>query len=58
MVETNPEWYHETLCLLFELVAEKKIQVVIAKRLPLTETAQGHTLLESGAISGKIVLDV
>lgn len=58
MVKTNPEWYHETLCLLFELVAEKKIQVVIAKRLPLTETAQGHTLLESGAISGKIVLDV
>ncbi len=58
MVEKNPKWYRETLSLLFELVAVKKLVVVIAKRLPLTEAAQGHSLLESGAISGKIVLEV
>ncbi|MFN8382036.1 MAG: medium chain dehydrogenase/reductase family protein [Anaerolineales bacterium] len=58
MVEKDPEWYRKTLELLFNLVAEKKLKVVIAKRMPLTEAAQGHAILESGAVSGKIVLDV
>ena len=56
-VEKNPQWYHETLGLLLGLAAEKKLQIVIGQRLPLTQTAQGQALLESGAVSGKIVLE-
>jgi NADPH2:quinone reductase len=58
LVEKSPEWYRETLSLLFDLVAEKKLKVIIGKRLPLTQAALGHRILESGAVSGKIVLEI
>jgi NADPH:quinone reductase-like Zn-dependent oxidoreductase len=57
MAEKDPDWYRATLSMLFNLVAEKKLKVIIGKRLPLTEAAQGHALLESGTISGKIILE-
>ena len=58
LVEKDPDWYRATLSLLFDLVTEKKLKVIIGKRLPLTEAAQGHSLLESGTVSGKIVLKI
>jgi NADPH:quinone reductase-like Zn-dependent oxidoreductase len=58
LVEKNPLWYRETLSLLLDLAAEKKLQVVIGRRLPLAQAAQGHALLEAGAVSGKIVLEI
>jgi NADPH:quinone reductase-like Zn-dependent oxidoreductase len=58
LVEKDPDWYRATLSLLFDLVVEKKLKVVIGKRLSLTEAAQGHSILESGALSGKIVLEI
>jgi NADPH:quinone reductase-like Zn-dependent oxidoreductase len=57
MVEKDPEWYRETLTLLFNLVFEKKLKVVIGKRMPLIQAAQGHSALESGTERGKIVLE-
>jgi len=38
-VEKDPDWYRTTLSLLFNLVAEKKLKVIIGKRLSLTQAA-------------------
>jgi NADPH:quinone reductase-like Zn-dependent oxidoreductase len=48
--------YREDLPTLLALLAEGKIEPVIGARLPLAEAAQAHRLLESGAVTGKIVL--
>jgi NADPH:quinone reductase-like Zn-dependent oxidoreductase len=56
--EKNLQWYRETLDLLLGLAAEKKLKVILGQRLPLSEAAQAHALLEAGAVSGKIVLEV
>ncbi|HNB42398.1 MAG TPA: zinc-binding dehydrogenase [Anaerolineales bacterium] len=58
MVEKDPAWYRATMSKLFNLVVEQKLKVIIAKRLPLIEATQGHALLESGTVSGKIVLEI
>jgi NADPH:quinone reductase-like Zn-dependent oxidoreductase len=58
LVEKDPGWYRATLRLLFELAADKKLEIIIGKRLPLTQAAQGHSILESGGVSGKIVLEM
>ena len=46
----------EDLPILFQLLAERKLQPVIGERFPLMEAAKANTLLESGKASGKIVL--
>ena len=56
MKSRHPQWYREDLMTLFDLLAQKKIQPVISQRLPLTEAAQAHVLLERSAVTGKIVL--
>ena len=56
MKSRHPQWYREDLMTLFDLLAQKKIQPVISQRLPLTEAAQAHALLERSAVTGKIVL--
>ena len=43
---------------LFGWLAEGKLQLNIAKTLPLSEAEQGHELLEGRGVSGKIVLEV
>jgi NADPH2:quinone reductase len=58
IVKNDPDWYRETLTILFELALKKKLKVIIGKCLPLTEAAQGHLMLESGTVIGKIVLEV
>lgn len=52
----RPEWFNEDLTQLFALLADRKIQPEIAKRLPLREAAQAHELLEQSRVTGKIVL--
>ncbi|MCA1715364.1 MAG: zinc-binding dehydrogenase [Actinobacteria bacterium] len=54
--ESQPGSYREDLAAVFDLLARKKIQPVIAARLPLVEAARAHELLGGSAVSGKIIL--
>ncbi|MEB3300382.1 MAG: zinc-binding dehydrogenase [Cyanobacteriota bacterium] len=54
--EKHPEWFTEDLTNLFNLLAQGKIEPVIATRLPLTEVKRAHELIETAAVQGKIVL--
>jgi NADPH:quinone reductase-like Zn-dependent oxidoreductase len=38
------------------MLADGQIKPVIAEKLPLLDAARGHALLESGKVSGNIVL--
>ena len=49
-------WYRESLTTLFDMLAAGQIKPVIGARLPLTEIARAHQMLESGDVQGKIVL--
>jgi NADPH2:quinone reductase len=52
----KPDWFHEDLILLLNLLKQGKIKPIIAAKMPLNEAAQAHELLASGSIRGKIVL--
>ncbi len=52
----QPATFSQDLTTLFELLAQAKIKPVIDKRLPLSEAAQAHALLDQAAVAGKIVL--
>jgi NADPH2:quinone reductase len=54
--EAHPDWYQEDMATLFGLLAEKKINPIVAECIPLTEAARAHELLESSAVCGKLVL--
>lgn len=54
--KTHPDWYHQDLATLIDLLSQRKIKPVIAERIPLVEAARAHELFESSAIIGKIVL--
>jgi len=51
----RPAWFRQDLGALFELLQQRKIRPVIARRISLTEARQAHELLGNGVI-GKIVL--
>jgi NADPH:quinone reductase-like Zn-dependent oxidoreductase len=51
-----PEWFQEDFGALLELLHAGKIQPVVAERLPLTDAARAHELLEQSASVGKLVL--
>ena len=53
---THPGWYRETLTMLLSRLASDEIHPVVAQRIPLTEAARAHALLERGGLAGKIVL--
>lgn len=52
----HPDWFRQDLGILFGLLAERKLQPVIAARLPLREAAKANQWLEDSKVSGKIVL--
>lgn len=52
----KPDWFHEDLILLLNLVAQGKIKPIVASRMPLNQAAQAHELLAGGSVKGKIVL--
>ena len=56
--EKQAAWFREDLTELFNLLAQGKIKPVIAERMPLTEAAHAHELIEQSAVNGKIVLVV
>ena len=49
-------WYRETLAKLLDLLAAGKVKPVVAERIPLTEAARAHELLERGRYAGKVIL--
>ena len=46
----------EDWAVLFKLLEEGKIKSVIAKKFPILEAAQANELLESGQVTGNLVL--
>jgi NADPH:quinone reductase-like Zn-dependent oxidoreductase len=52
----RPEWFRADLKTLFDLLLQRKIQPLIASRLPLREAAQANEWIEQAKVSGKIVL--
>lgn len=49
-------WFREDLSILFNLLKQHKIKPIIAARIPLDEAIEAHQLLETGSVTGKIVL--
>jgi len=56
LMRLKPAWFRQDLLTLFELLQQKKINPLIAQRLPLSEARHAHELLGSGGVIGKIVL--
>jgi len=56
MKDAHPDWFRSDLTTLLGLLERKQVSPVIAERLPLTEAARAHTLLDNAAVAGKIVL--
>lgn len=54
----HPEWFREDLARLFTLALQGKVTPIIGKRLPLKAAAEAHSLLESGKVRGKIILQI
>jgi len=52
----NPEFFRQDLMTLFDLLRQKKLQPLIARRFPLAEARQAQELLAKGGITGKIAL--
>lgn len=52
----KPAWFRQDLSALLDLLQQKKIKPIIARRFPLAEARQAQELLEKGGVIGKIVL--
>src|SRR5690606_4760396 len=56
--EPYPEMIGRSIRNILTFLREKKINPVIAERIPLSEAARAHDLLESRTTVGKIILQV
>jgi NADPH:quinone reductase-like Zn-dependent oxidoreductase len=54
--DLDPQLTAESFALLFDYLAKGQIKPHIHERLPLSEAARAHELLESGAVKGKLIL--
>ena len=52
----RPAWFRQDLTALLNLLQQKRIKPLIARRLPLTEARRAHELLGAGGVTGKMVL--
>jgi len=52
----KPEWFRQDLMALLDLLHQRKVNPVVAQRIPLAEARQAHELLAKGGVVGKIVL--
>jgi NADPH:quinone reductase-like Zn-dependent oxidoreductase len=52
----KPDWFHEDLTLLFDILKQGKIKPIVAAKMPLNQASQAQELLASGSTKGKIVL--
>ncbi len=58
MRRKHPDWFREDLATLFEMLAEGRIDPVVAEVLPLAEVRRAHERVEAGEVAGKLVLRV
>ncbi len=54
--KSHPDWYHQDLAVLFDLLSRGLLIPVIAERIPLLEAVRAHELFESSTATGKIVM--
>jgi NADPH2:quinone reductase len=54
----KPPMFRKDLSYLIELLQQKKIKPLVAKKFPLAEARQSHELLEKGGVVGKMVLEI
>lgn len=54
--ELDPALMARSAGILFKYLADKRIKPHIYERLPLSEAARAHKLLESGKVQGKLIL--
>ena len=54
--DKHPDWFREDLLRLFDLLAARRIQPVIAGRLPLSQAVRANEMLEKSEVTGKLVL--
>lgn len=54
--DRHPAWFREDATALFELLAARKIEPLVAERIPLVEARRAHENLGHGGIIGKQVL--
>lgn len=52
----HPDWYREDMKALFDLLLQRRLTPIIAKRFRLEEAADAHELLSDGSVSGRIML--
>jgi NADPH:quinone reductase-like Zn-dependent oxidoreductase len=52
----KPEFFRQDLVALLDLLQQKKIEPLIARRFPLAEARSAHEMLGKGGVTGKIVL--
>ncbi|MFH1143363.1 MAG: medium chain dehydrogenase/reductase family protein [Candidatus Eisenbacteria bacterium] len=52
----HPDWFRDDLTRLCDLLTHRAIEPIVAARLPLTEAAHAHRMLEDGEVIGKVVL--
>jgi NADPH:quinone reductase-like Zn-dependent oxidoreductase len=49
-------WFRQDLLALLELLEQRRIRPLIARRLPLEAARRAHEMLGDGGVLGKIVL--
>jgi NADPH:quinone reductase-like Zn-dependent oxidoreductase len=54
--DQHPDWFRDDLSQLFQLLADRTIQPVIAAKVPLREAPRANAMLEQSQVSGKIVV--
>ena len=50
------QWYHTTLAYLLGLLASGQVTPLVADRVPMSDAARAHAMLEHGGHAGKVVL--
>lgn len=58
MRRKHPDWFHKDLSTLFTMLAEGRIDPVVAQTLPLDAIQNAHQRIESGEVAGKLVIRV
>jgi NADPH2:quinone reductase len=52
----KPGWFRQDLVALLDLLRERRIEPLVARRFPLVDARSAHELLEKGGVTGKLVL--
>jgi len=56
LLRLKPDQFRQDLVTLLDLLHQRKIEPLVARRVPLAEARRAHELLEQGGVNGKIVL--